>query len=66
MSFPVAVAQPEVIVEEVDEMFIDEFLSDVCGFDVSVTLAGHTKTRISTDRNGDLYASFSQSTSMEP
>ena len=50
--FPVAAAKPEVIVEEVDEMFLDEFLSDICGFEVSVTLAGHTKTRISTDRNG--------------
>ena len=54
VSFPVAAAKPEVIVEEVDEMFIDEFLSDVCGFEVWVTLAGHTKTRIWTDRNGEL------------
>ena len=54
VSFPVAAAKPEVIVEEVDEMFLDEFLSDVCGFDVWVTLAGHTKTRIWADRNGDL------------
>lgn len=54
VSFPVAAAKPEVIVEEVDEMFLDEFLSDGCGFDVSVTLAGHTKTRIWTDRNGEL------------
>jgi hypothetical protein len=54
VSFPVAAAKPEVIVEEVDDMFLDEFLSDECGFEVWVTLAGHARTRIWTDRSGEV------------
>ncbi|MGH2381735.1 MAG: hypothetical protein ACRDG7_11010 [Candidatus Limnocylindria bacterium] len=54
ISSPVAAAKPEIIVEDVDVTFLDPFLSAECGFDVSVTLAGHLKTRIWTDAEGVL------------
>jgi hypothetical protein len=54
VAFPVAAAKPEIISEQVDEVFFDDELADVCGFDVWVTLKGHTKTRFMTDRHGNL------------
>jgi hypothetical protein len=54
VAFPVAAARPETISEQVDDQFLDEFITEACGFDVWITLMGHTKTRVWTDEAGNL------------
>jgi hypothetical protein len=36
----------------VDESFSDQFLSDLCGFPVTVTASGNTRTRVRSDPGG--------------
>lgn len=46
LAVPVAAARPEIITETVDETFPDEFLSEACGFPVTVTVSGKVRIRI--------------------
>lgn len=52
LAVPVAAAPPEISMEIVDETFSDGFLSEACGFPVSVTLLGVTRTRTWLDAEG--------------
>ena len=49
LAAPAAAAQPTITTQVVDESFGDQFLSDVCGFPVTVTASGHTRTRVWSD-----------------
>jgi hypothetical protein len=50
---PAAAARPEMFTETIDETFPDEFLSEECGFPVSVTLSGTVRVRIWLDAEGN-------------
>lgn len=45
LAVPVAAAQPQISTEIVDETFPDEFLSEACGFPVTVSLSGTVRAR---------------------
>lgn len=53
LAVPVAAAPPEISTETVDETFHDEFLSEACGFPVTVTISGKTRIRTWLDAEGN-------------
>jgi hypothetical protein len=50
---PASAAKPIIERSPIDEVFIDEFWSDVCGFEVTTTLTGHVATRVWLDEEGN-------------
>jgi hypothetical protein len=52
LTAPAAAAQPTITTEVVEASFTDQFLSEVCGFPVTVTASGHTRTRHWSDAGG--------------
>ncbi len=53
LAAPAAAARPEMFTESINETFPDEFLSEECGFPVSVTLSGTDRVRIWRDADGN-------------
>ena len=53
LAVPVAAAPPEISTEIVDETVPDEFLSEACGFPVTVTASGMTRVRTWLDAEGN-------------
>jgi hypothetical protein len=53
LAVPVAAAPPEISAETVDETFTDEFLSEACGFPVTVTVTGMVRFRTWLDAEGN-------------
>lgn len=53
VAAPVAGAQPEFSREVVDARFQDPFLSEICGFPVTVSVSGHTILRSWLDADGN-------------
>jgi hypothetical protein len=53
LAVPVVAAPPEISTETVEETFPDEFLSEECGFPVTLTLSGMTRTRTWLDAEGN-------------
>ncbi len=53
LAVPVAAAPPEISTETVEVTFPDEFLSEACGFPVTLTLSGTTRTRTWLDAEGN-------------
>jgi hypothetical protein len=51
---PVLAAKPEIEVEEVSFSFLDEFLTEECGFPVTFSGEGQVIHRTWTDENGDV------------
>ncbi|MCA1569637.1 MAG: hypothetical protein LC798_04805 [Chloroflexi bacterium] len=52
-AIPVAAAKPTVERDDFTEVFLDEFLTDACGFDVWITVSGHAISRVWTDAEGN-------------
>lgn len=50
---PAAAAKPMMDRLDLDESFLDEFLTDVCGFDVFLDVGGHIIFRVWTDADGN-------------
>ena len=53
MTSPALAGQPQMEKIPVDETFVDDFLSDVCGAEVSVHFYGHFIIRVFTDADGN-------------
>lgn len=54
LAVPALAAKPTIVKDSFDEPFTDPFLSQVCGFDVTGTVSGHTVSRLWTDADGNL------------
>lgn len=46
--------KPTIVKESFDDQFADEFLSEVCGLGVTVTISGHVVSRVWTDADDNL------------
>lgn len=53
MTSPTMAGKPEMEKIPVDETFVDDFLSDTCGAEVSVHFYGHFIIRVFTDADGN-------------
>ena len=53
VSAPAYAGKPETVREPIDELFVDDFLSDACGVEVNAHVTGHITFRLFTDANGD-------------
>jgi len=53
LAAPVTAGQPDMERIQIDEMFVDTFLSDECGVEVNVHVYGHITFRTFTDAEGN-------------
>jgi hypothetical protein len=53
IAAPVAAAQPLMERIELDDQFVNPFLSDACGVEVTMHLTGHLTFRLFSDADGD-------------
>jgi hypothetical protein len=53
VASPAAAAKPQMERVDVDEHFLDEFLTDACGTDVFADITGHSTFRTWTDAEGN-------------
>jgi hypothetical protein len=51
---PVWAGQPQRELVQIDDEFVDEFLSDACGVEVNAHVTGHIITRLFRDADGNL------------
>ena len=53
VAAPVSAAQPVIDRQSVDDTFVDEFLTEACGVEVTAHITGHVTFRVFLDANGD-------------
>jgi hypothetical protein len=53
VAAPVSAGQPQMEREDFDDVFVDEFLSEACGVEVTAHVTGHIIVRIFTDADGN-------------
>jgi hypothetical protein len=53
VAAPVSAGKPEIERVPIDDLFVDEFLSEVCGAEVTVHFTGHVIFRVFMDADGN-------------